>query len=540
MVSMKPLVTYFLPTFVLALFTPYGCSSVSALPLFTDSRWIVNGDGQRVKLACVNWAAHLEPVVAEGLSKQPVDSISARIASLGFNCVRLTWPLFLITNDSLGSTTVRQSFQHLGLDDAIGGIQEYNPSFLSMTLLDAFQAVVSSLARKDLMVILDNHISKPGWCCSDNDGNGFFGDQYFQPRVWIEGLGRIATMFHGVPNVVGVSLRNELRGRRQNVQDWFRYMQEAAEAVHSANPNLLVIISGLHYDSSFSFLIDRSINLTFGRKLVFELHWYSFTSGRRAWRKENANKVCGNVIDEIMNRAGFLLEQGYPLFMSEFGGDQSGNKINDNRYLNCFLGLAAELDVDWALWTVVGSYYLRGGKNEFDEPYGVLNANFSGVRNPDFVQRLSALQAPFQDSSEDTARKVIFHPQTGLCIRRKSNLGPLQLGPCAETETWKYTPQKTLMITGTYFCLQADQPGEPAKLGTICTNSNSRWDTISDSDMHLSSKVENETVCLDIDSSKTIITNTCKCLSGDSSCDPASQWFRFITSSGSGTKRPAL
>lgn len=73
------------------------------------------------------------------------------------------------------------------------------------------------------MVILDNHISKPGWCCSNSDGNGFFGDKYFDPDVWIQGLTKMATMFNGTSNVVGMSLRNELRGPKQNVDDWYRY-----------------------------------------------------------------------------------------------------------------------------------------------------------------------------------------------------------------------------------------------------------------------------------------------------------------------------
>ena len=112
---------------------------VMAQPLYTNSRWIVDEGGQRVKLACVNWVSHLEAMVTEGLSKQPVDTISKKIASMGFNCVRLTWPLFLVTNDSLASVTVRQSFQSLGLSDTISGIQANNPSIIDLPLIKAFQ-----------------------------------------------------------------------------------------------------------------------------------------------------------------------------------------------------------------------------------------------------------------------------------------------------------------------------------------------------------------------------------------------------------------
>ena len=109
------------------------------LPLSTDSRWIVNSKGTRVKLACVNWASHLQPVVAEGLSKQPVDAVSRRIREAGFNCVRLTWPLYLATNHSLASLSVRDSFSSLGLSESIAGFQANNPSILHLSLIDAFQ-----------------------------------------------------------------------------------------------------------------------------------------------------------------------------------------------------------------------------------------------------------------------------------------------------------------------------------------------------------------------------------------------------------------
>ncbi|KAK4780008.1 hypothetical protein SAY87_016114 [Trapa incisa] len=83
-----------------------------------------------------------------------------------------------------------------------------------------------------------------------------------------------------------------------------RYMQEGAEAVHAANPDLLVIVSGLHHDRNFDFLIDQPLNLTFSRNLVFELHWYaSSTGGRRVWSNHNANEVCRSMADEIMGRA---------------------------------------------------------------------------------------------------------------------------------------------------------------------------------------------------------------------------------------------
>ncbi|CBI20316.3 unnamed protein product, partial [Vitis vinifera] len=162
--------------------------------------------------------------------------------------------------------------------------------------------------------------------------------------------------------------------------------------------------------------------------------------------------------------------------------------------------------------------------------------------NSNFFQRISALQSPLQgpDVSRVRPHKIILHPSTGLCILRESLSEPLKLGPCTESEAWGYTPQKILIVKGTYFCLQAVGLGKPAKLSIICTQPGSNWEIISDSKMYLSTKLgDGTTVCLDVDSSSNIVTDACKCLGRDDMCDPGSQWFKVVDSTNI-TRRPIL
>lgn len=116
--------------------------AMDGAPLGTNSRWIVNQNGQRVKLACVNWVSHLDAVVAEGLSKKPVNEISKEIKSMGFNCVRLTWPTLLTTDDNISNLKVRQSLENHGLIDFIDGFQFNNPTILDLSLIQAFQVLL--------------------------------------------------------------------------------------------------------------------------------------------------------------------------------------------------------------------------------------------------------------------------------------------------------------------------------------------------------------------------------------------------------------
>ncbi|KAG0496073.1 hypothetical protein HPP92_000764 [Vanilla planifolia] len=164
------------------------------------------------------------------------------------------------------------------------------------------------------------------------------------------------------------------------------------------------------------------------------------------------------------------------------------------------------------------------------------------VKEPLGICRLLLLHAPtvsalpfnLQGEEEiDTLglrpRHKIFHPATNSCILRKHLEDPLKLASCEIGESWNYTPQKFLTALGTYFCLQAVGPGLPAKLGIVCTVSDSQWSIESESGRkHLSTKLEDGTVlCLDVDEDNTIITNPCTSSSTDAQGD--SQWFEIIT-----------
>ena len=84
-------------------------------------------------------------------------------------------------------------------------------------------------------------------------------------------------------------------------------MPRGAETVHAANPDVLVILSGLSYDIDLSFLANRSVNLSFTNKLVFETHRYRF-SNTATWADHSANEACRIVQDDMMSKSGFLLD----------------------------------------------------------------------------------------------------------------------------------------------------------------------------------------------------------------------------------------
>lgn len=193
----------FLTPFFLVILLVLSFSKLSIpLPLSTSSRWILDESTRnRVKLTCINWVGHLEPLIIEGLQKKPVSYIANQIVSMGFNCVRLTWATYMFTRPNYTALTIATSLDKFGLKEAKVGIGMNNPEFLNLSLIEGQKKVIEKLGTNGIMVVLDNHVSKPQWCCSENDGNGFFGDVFFDPSEWLQGLSSVAKLYKDIPNV---------------------------------------------------------------------------------------------------------------------------------------------------------------------------------------------------------------------------------------------------------------------------------------------------------------------------------------------------
>ncbi len=127
-----------------------------AFPLHTSGRFIVDSTGTRVRLNAFNWyGSESTDFVVEGLQSQPLASIVTTIKGIGFNAVRLLW-----SNQMVESNPVVGNY-------ALAA----NTSLEGEHALTIFDTVISALTNAGIMVILDNHMSNAGWCCSATDNN---------------------------------------------------------------------------------------------------------------------------------------------------------------------------------------------------------------------------------------------------------------------------------------------------------------------------------------------------------------------------------
>ena len=188
---------------------------------------------------------------------------------------------------------------------------------------------------------------------------------------------------------MGISLRNELRCPLQNLDGWYGNVTKGALAVHQASPDALVIISGFYNDNDLSFLRAKSLNINLDNKLIYEVHTYSNSGEKKDWSKQSANYLCGKLKHELDNKAGFLTTgpNTFPLFLSEFGTNLMTRSDPEERWLTCILSYLAGGDIDWAWWGLHGSYYLREGKLDTGEAYGLLNFQWNQPSYEQFRQQ---------------------------------------------------------------------------------------------------------------------------------------------------------
>lgn len=215
------------------------------------------------------------------------------------------------------------------------------------------------------------------------------------------GLATVASNFSNNPLVVALSLRNELRGPRQNEADWRVLIPQAAEAVHDVNPNVLIIAGGLSSATDLNFLANNKPLDTsaFPRKLLYEFHWYKSNGLSRGSNFNNASDAvaCSESEANVHIHNGFLVDQGVPLLLSEFGINLATGEYSENRFLDCVIDYVERGEIGWAFWALQGSYYLRNGREDDDEEFGLLGSSWRTWRNPRVVQRL---QYTIQNSTQ--------------------------------------------------------------------------------------------------------------------------------------------
>lgn len=330
--------------------------------------------GHRVKWSCVNWSGAAEKDgVPGGLQHAVASDIAHLIAEWGFNCVRIPWSVWMVHSDHVVSNS---------------SLLKANLDLMGKTTLSILDAVVSACAAERLMVILDNHMSDGDWCCSEADENGLWYNSRWSEAQWIDSHTLLAKRYQNQSYVVGVELRNELRGSVFNGSlvkpswgfggsraDWRAAAVRAGEALLAVRPEgLLIIVDGPEYSTDFTGVAQYPIMLSVPHRLVYSTHAYSWS--QPAMTKEQLHA-------HLDRRWGYLLEEGKnytaPIWVSEFGEYHDGRNFKHGWWPD-FLAYLEAKDLDFAYWRCDGTES-RGTTRVFggEAGFGIMNMSWNGA-----------------------------------------------------------------------------------------------------------------------------------------------------------------
>jgi endoglucanase len=347
-------------------------------PLHTEATRILDSRDQAVRLTSVNWYGFdQKEFVVGGLDHAPLEAIIGQIRQIGVNSVRLPW-----ANETLEQDPVVPDY-------AVAA----NPQFKGKHAMAIMDAVIAALARAHIMVILDNHMSRADWCCSETDGNGLWYNREYPEEKWLADWQAIVRRYRKQPWVVGADLRNELRsgaawGGLDPKLDWHAAAERGGRAVLAANSKLLIMVESPEYSTNFTGFDKLPVVLPVAHRLVYSPHAY-YVEGSDLSNLDALKRI-------YEARALFLLRapSATPLWVGEFGAYQSLDCGANSDWLKLFIRLLKENpSISWSYWPLNGTQSSGvGRKYGAVEDYGLLSTDYHQIAAPKIVELLRGVE----------------------------------------------------------------------------------------------------------------------------------------------------
>jgi endoglucanase len=267
-----------------------------------------------------------------------------------------------------------------------------NLQFKGKRAMETMDAVVDALAKAHIMVILDNHMSRADWCCSEKDGNGLWYNAEYPESKWLADWRTIVSRYKHERWVIGADLRNELRrgsawGGADPKLDWHAAAERGGDAVLAVNPRLLIMVESPDYSTNFAEFDKLPVRLKVADRLVYSPHAYAPSD--HVFSRYDELKQVYDV------RAGFLLhaEPGVPLWVGEFGTCQTLNCGANSDWFRLFVRYLKDNDLAWSYWALNGTQSSgEGRKYDTVETFGLLSPDYRQVGARKIVALLRTIE----------------------------------------------------------------------------------------------------------------------------------------------------
>jgi endoglucanase len=332
------------------------------MPLSTLGRDIVDPDGNRVKLASINWyGASDELFIPSGLDVQHRDHIAAVIRHMGFNSVRLPYSDEMVMDNPLPSADLLLA----------------NEDLMGLRALDIYVAVVESLTEAGIMVIPNNHITQATWCCGINLCDTAWSNDYLgaacrvrqTEEQWMKNWEMVMENFVSNPLVIGADLRNEPRGLWGTMpwSKWATAAEKAGNRLLAMRSDWLIFVEGVSSSNDLSEVGSRPVVLDVPARVVYSAHVYSW-SGWGSLDGMYAKRPYPSFAASMHDNWAYLLERNIaPVWVGEFGCPHLPGP-GDLHYWRNLMEFLKAVDADFGYWALNP----RKPHNFDNETYGLL------------------------------------------------------------------------------------------------------------------------------------------------------------------------
>jgi endoglucanase len=285
--------------------------------------------------------------------------------------------------------------------------------------MQVYDACVQALTDEGLIVIPNCHMLDPGWCCSDNDGNGLWYNDRWPARKFFAAWQDIAARYQQNPLVAAMDIMNEPRrtrvgwrvltatwGARPKTDVAAMYVT-AGNLIHQISPDVLIICEGVGYAADLTGVTRHPVRLERPGKVVYSMHDYS-------WFHPGGQSRQAYLYQMHRNGGYLLSEQTAPVWLGEFGHDtrslasfglapsRQGGRPGSAAWWDNVQAWLTDNDVDWCWWalnptqpkgTIPVTNQHRSNWGD-PETWGLLAPDWRGVVNPGVLDLLRSMIPP--------------------------------------------------------------------------------------------------------------------------------------------------
>jgi hypothetical protein len=159
-----------------------------------------------------------------------------------------------------------------------------NPKLKGKRFKEVFDETVQALTGVGLMVIINHHTYKAGWCCDQNsrEGLGTNGAYGYTKSQWLDSLTGLAERYINNTRVVAFDVINEPHGVGRELVTWgdggpndvAKHQEEGGNAILTANSNLLIVVASMCFSADLRPVKDYQVQFKVPNRLVYEMHNY--------------------------------------------------------------------------------------------------------------------------------------------------------------------------------------------------------------------------------------------------------------------------